>query len=209
MPNPKLPGADLPRPTKEDRARYGTATNSPAFDISYPEGSDVGYRWYDRKGYTPLYPFGFGLSYTQFRYDRLQASGGATVRVTFQVTNTGAVAGADVPQVYVTLPGRAKRLVGWDKISLAPGETKTVSVIADKRLLASYSVKQPAWIVAAGPGGGGSVAFCRRSGADSAGQDRGCAAETVMIYRLKTSARTQSTAWSGPLWRKPPNIRFQ
>ena len=67
------------------------------------EGSDVGYRWYDRKGLTPLFPFGFGLSYTSFRYDDLKLrSEGNTIHASFTVTNTGNRAGRDTPQVYVT-----------------------------------------------------------------------------------------------------------
>jgi len=125
-------------------------TNAPAFTIAYPEGSDAGYRWFDRSGAKPLFAFGHGLGYSSFRYDALRVTGGRTVSVTFTVTNTGGRAGADVPQVYVTLPGKAKRLVGWAKSQLAPGETKTVTVVADPRLLASFDAKKRRWIVGRG-----------------------------------------------------------
>ena len=73
------------------------------------EGSDVGYRWYDRKGLTPLFPFGFGLSYTSFRYDDLKLrSEGNTIHATFTVTNTGDRPGRDTPQVYVTGRGNTR-----------------------------------------------------------------------------------------------------
>jgi len=150
LPNPKLPGSDLPPPSTEDKVTYGVNTNAPAFTIAYPEGSDAGYRWFDRSGAKPLFAFGHGLGYSSFRYDALRVTGGRTVSVTFTVTNTGGRAGADVPQVYVTLPGKAKRLVGWAKSQLAPGETKTVTVVADPRLLASFDAKKRRWIVGRG-----------------------------------------------------------
>ena len=150
LPNPVLPGSNLPAPSAEDRATYGINTNSPAFDIHYPEGSDVGYRWFDAKGKVPLYAFGHGLSYTAFSYDQLSVKGGKTVTVRFRVTNSGNRTGADVPQVYATLPGKAKRLIGWDKPTLAPGESKMVTVSADPRLLASFDAKRKRWVVPAG-----------------------------------------------------------
>ncbi len=149
LPNPALPGANLPPPSKEDRANYGLNTNSPAFDIRYPEGSDAGYRWFDRRAAKPAYAFGYGLSYTQFAYSKLEVKGGKALTVRFTVTNAGSVAGADVPQVYVTLPGKAKRLIGWDKVALAPGEKRTVTITADPRLLASYDVPKQHWAVSA------------------------------------------------------------
>lgn len=150
LPNPVLPGSNLPAPTAQDRATYGINTNSPAFDIHYPEGSDVGYRWFDAHSRTPLYAFGHGLSYTTFAYDGLSVKGGKTLTIGFQITNTGQRAGAAVPQVYVTLPGKGKRLIGWDKPMLEPGETKTVVLTADPRLLASFDSKRQRWLIPAG-----------------------------------------------------------
>ena len=150
LPNPRLPGADLPPPSAQDKATYGVNTNSPPFTITYPEGADVGYRWFDRTGHRPLFPFGHGLSYTAFRYDDLAVKGGRTVQVRFTVTNTGERAGADVPQVYVTLPGQARRLVGWGKPHLAPGESRIVTVVADRRLLARFDAAARRWVIAPG-----------------------------------------------------------
>lgn len=150
LPNPVLPGSDLPPPSKEDAASYGINTNSPAFDITYPEGSDAGYRWFDAKDETPLYAFGHGLSYTTFAYDQLSVKGGKTLTVSFRVTNTGTRAGADVPQVYMKRDGKGKRLIGWDKPMLAPGESKVVTVTADPRLLANYNSEKHRWEVPAG-----------------------------------------------------------
>ncbi len=122
--------------------------------VSYDiEGSDVGYRWYDRKGLTPLFPFGFGLSYASFRYDDLQIrSEGNTIHASFTVTNTGTRAGRDTPQVYVTARGgrRGQRLIGWGNVDLAPGATTRVTVDADPRLLADWSIPRHRWAVPAG-----------------------------------------------------------
>ena len=150
LPNPKLPGADLPPPSTEDKIRYGVNTNSPPFSISYPEGSDTGYRWFDRTGQKPLFAFGHGLSYTTFRYSGLKVKGGRTLRASFTVTNTGSREGADVPQLYVTLPGKARRLVGWDKPVLKPGESRKITVMADPRLLADFDMPSQRWVVKPG-----------------------------------------------------------
>lgn len=150
LPNPVLPGSTLPPPSKEEKAVYGLNTNSPPFDIVYPEGSDAGYRWFDARKAKPLYAFGHGLSFTRFTYDRLKIRGGDTVTVTFRVTNSGTRAGADVPQVYVRLAGKAKRLIGWDKPLLAPGESRELTVAADPRLLAEFDSKAQRWVVRGG-----------------------------------------------------------
>lgn len=149
LPNPTLPGSGLPPPTAQDRLAYGLNTNSPAFPIHYPEGADAGYRWFDRKALKPAYAFGYGLSYTTFAYSGLSVKGGKTLTVRFTVANSGKRAGADVPQIYVTLPGKAKRLVGWDKIDLKPGEKRTVTLTADPRLLAEYDTSGARWTVSA------------------------------------------------------------
>ncbi|ANI80048.1 MULTISPECIES: glycoside hydrolase family 3 C-terminal domain-containing protein [Sphingobium] len=149
LPNPVLPGSDAPPADKETRAVYGIQAGTKPFDIRYPEGSDVGYRWFDKKGLKPLYPFGHGLSYTQFRYDGLKTTGGKALTVRFTVTNSGQRAGADVPQVYVTRPGKAKRLVGWAKPDLKPGESTEVTVTADMRVLADFDAKAQRWVLPA------------------------------------------------------------
>ncbi|HEX6448140.1 MAG TPA: glycoside hydrolase family 3 C-terminal domain-containing protein [Trebonia sp.] len=104
--------------------------------VQYSEGVDVGYRWYDAKGIAPLYPFGYGLSYTNFKYSNIQATPGQTtsrglVTVSADVTNTGQRAGADVAQLYVGDPASTgeppEQLKGFDKVSLNPGQTKRVS----------------------------------------------------------------------------------
>lgn len=124
------------------------------FSVEHPEGADVGYRWFAKTGKPTLFPFGFGLSYSQFAHGSLTAEGGETLEVSFEVTNTGALAGIDTPQVYAFVPGsdgkESQRLVGWSRVALAPGETKRVTVSADRRLLANYDASLPGWRVAAG-----------------------------------------------------------
>jgi len=126
--------------------------------VQYSEGLDVGYRWYDAKGIAPLFPFGYGLSYTSFSYSGIRASGPAsdgTVTVTADVTNTGQRAGADVAQLYVGDPAAAgeppQQLKGFDKVSLNPGETKQVTFTLPVAKDFSYwDSTAHAWTVAPG-----------------------------------------------------------
>ncbi|MGQ3045407.1 MAG: beta-glucosidase [Niveispirillum sp.] len=122
------------------------------FDVVYDEGADVGYRRFAALGMKPLFPFGHGLSYTSFAYDKLSVKGGDTLTVSFRVTNTGAVAGKDAPQVYLTGAGGVKlqRLIGFDKVDLTPGETRVVTLKADPRLLANFDEAARQWRVAGG-----------------------------------------------------------
>lgn len=146
LPRPALPGADILRanPKLAD-------TKLPGFPVDYVEGADVGYRWFARKGQKPLFPFGFGLGYTTFRYDALKVSGGGrNLKISLRVTNTGARAGQATPQVYAAPPGGMARLVGWSQLSLAPGESRTVEVKSEPRLLAAYDVTRRRFEMAGG-----------------------------------------------------------
>ena len=139
LPRPAIPGAGLPAETR--------------IDVDYDiEGSDVGYRWYSRRGLKPQFPFGHGLSYTRFAYDGLTVSGGRTLTVSVQVTNTGDRAGVDTPQAYlVSRAGHAQqRLIGFSRIALKPGEGRRVTMTADPRLLADFDTKSNRWKIAAG-----------------------------------------------------------
>ena len=123
-----------------------------AVGVGYAEAADVGYRWYATHAKTPLYPFGFGLSYSSFALSNLKAQGGAALKVSFDVKNTGARAGFDTPQVYVTSRAgvAGPRLIGWSKRFLQPGETQRVEVVADARLLADFGTLLPKWHVEEG-----------------------------------------------------------
>ncbi len=102
--------------------------------VQYSEGLDVGYRWYNAKDIQPLFPFGYGLSYTSFRYSGLRvtpvATGTQDVQVTATVTNTGDRSGTDVAQLYVTDPASAgeppRQLKGFDRVNLRPGQSERV-----------------------------------------------------------------------------------
>ena len=133
LPRPQIPGWGLPLSAK--------------FDVDYSEGSDVGYRWYAAKGMKPLFPFGYGLSYTRFDYSGLKVTGGQTLTISFDVKNVGARPGSDSPQTYLTdAHGQARmRLIGFSRVSLQSGETRHVSVTADPRLLADFDAAGHRW----------------------------------------------------------------
>ncbi|MCB2066625.1 MAG: glycoside hydrolase family 3 protein [Erythrobacter sp.] len=150
LPNPVLPGSDSPPADRAARAIYGVQADVLPFDITYPEGSDAGYRWYDARQIEPLYPFGFGLSYTTFALSGLEAQGGQQLSASFTIANTGERAGADVAQVYVRREGRARRLIGWGRRDLQPGESASVTITADPRVIGDYDAESGRWVVPAG-----------------------------------------------------------
>jgi beta-glucosidase len=119
------------------------------------EGAAVGYKWFRQQNATPLFPFGYGLSYTQFSYSNLHAAGGDTAALRFTVTNTGNRAGYAVPQAYITFPQGATqdgiRLIGWDKMLLQPGQSTKVSIVADRRLVSNFNVAAQLWQKVTGP----------------------------------------------------------
>ncbi len=120
-------------------AGAGDASLLPAYPVTYQEGANVGYRWYATRKDTPLFPFGFGLSYASTKIGNPRFSGGTNASVTFTVTNQTARTGTAVPQLYATSPdGGAPRLVGWSRQTLAAGETRNVTITADPRALAQW-----------------------------------------------------------------------
>jgi beta-glucosidase len=146
----------LPRPvpTGFDPAKQrplGIGVSHDAFTIDYGEGSDVGYRWFERSGNRPLFPFGHGLTYTSFAYDNLsRREDGEGVTVTVRIANMGSRAGVEVAQLYVAPPGRTHRLAGWARVTLSPGESRIVELSADPWLLLSYDEVQGRWVRPAG-----------------------------------------------------------
>ncbi|HAH23419.1 MAG TPA: beta-glucosidase, partial [Prolixibacteraceae bacterium] len=135
-----------------DNPTYKTYSNNGTSSIKYTEGLMMGYRYYDSNSVEPMFPFGFGLSYTSFEYSNLQISkdtiGGALhVYAQFDVKNTGKVAGAESSQIYVgadaSLVSRpVKELKGFSKVSLQPGEKQSVSVELNKEAFAYFSVSK-------------------------------------------------------------------
>jgi beta-glucosidase len=125
--------------------------------VQYSEGLNVGYRWYDANKITPLFPFGYGLSYTSFSFSNLTvgalAKGGAAT-VTATVTNTGSRAGADVAQLYVTDPAASgeppKQLEGFARVDLLPGQSKTVTFQLNQRNLQYWNASTSAWATSTG-----------------------------------------------------------
>jgi beta-glucosidase len=146
----------LPRPElsgyKDARPEGQTMTQGAFLQVHYDEGSDVGYRWFAAKGLKPLYPFGYGLSYTDFRYAGLKTTGGQGLSVSFTVTNTGRRAGIETPQLYLSRgPHRSQqRLIAFSRVALKPGESRRITLTADPRLLADWSEAGGRWKRAAG-----------------------------------------------------------
>jgi len=146
--------SQLPRPVIPGREQAYShlpleGTRSP-FDIDYVEGANVGYKWFKAKNLTPLFPFGFGLSYTDFEFRGLSATGGTTLSASFDMRNTGKRPGKATAQLYATPPGGVARLIGWSKLDLKPGETRRVTLAADPRLLARFDSDAHLWRVAEG-----------------------------------------------------------
>jgi beta-glucosidase len=123
--------------------------------VHYSEGIDVGYRWYDSQNITPMFPFGYGLSYTTFAYSHLHVVAGTgstpSVTVTARVTNTGEVAGSDVAQLYLGDPAAAgeppRQLKGFQKVTLNPGKSATVTFTLDGHDLSYWKSSANNWVV--------------------------------------------------------------
>ena len=142
LPRRTIPGAGMAAIGLPVKGTPGDAVN---YNI---EGADVGYRWFQREKLHPLFPFGHGLTYTTFHYGapRVQQVDGQVV-VSMAVTNTGARAGVSVPQLYVTPPGgdHTRRLAGWQRVSLDPGQTRSVQITASPIRLAHYDDAEHGW----------------------------------------------------------------
>ena len=138
------------------RANVAQVYNSP-LRVSYDEGVFVGYRGYDRAGTEPMYPFGYGLSYTTFDYANLKMErlDDGNVVVSFEVTNTGRFAGSEVAQLYVgdevaSVPRPEKELKGYEKVRLEPGETKSVEIRLSPDAFAFYDMNRHDFVVEPG-----------------------------------------------------------
>ncbi|MGA8042364.1 MAG: glycoside hydrolase family 3 C-terminal domain-containing protein [Terracidiphilus sp.] len=156
LPHPKLvlpppeseinfsaPGADI------SNIMSKMAKGLPPFQTYYDEGLKVGYKWYDAEKKPVLFPFGFGLSYTAYAYSGLSVTPGDTTSVSFTLKNTGKRAGTEIAEVYASLPDAAgeppKRLIGWARVDLAPGESKDVTVPVSRDRLTIYDEASDSW----------------------------------------------------------------
>jgi beta-glucosidase len=146
LPHPEVPGPAGPRPGPMD----GLLKIKPSYDIRYTEGLKVGYKWFDAENKDPLFPFGFGLSYTDYAYSDVHcAREGDAYRVSFTLRNAGERPGSEIAEIYAALPVDAneppKRLIGWEKVSLAPGESKTITVTIDPLYLSVFDEAANRW----------------------------------------------------------------
>jgi beta-glucosidase len=155
------PGGKLPiswwRREEDDPTFDNYYTTPDSEDSKYAEGVFLGYRAYGMAGRKPEFPFGFGLSYTTFAFSHLNvtpdaASSDTPITVSFDITNTGHQAGADVAQLYVsdpsaTVPRPERELKGFERIGLNPGESRHVTLPLNRRSLAYWDVDTHAWKV--------------------------------------------------------------
>jgi len=155
------PGGHLPVTFPQSLAQVPahTARQFPGVNgkVHYSEGLDVGYRWYDARNLAPMFPFGYGLSYTRFAYSHLRIlppgpghQHGGQVRVAVRVTNTGKVAGSDVAQLYLDDPPAAgeppRQLKGFQRVELQPGQSTWVSFSLDQHDLSYWNNSANGWV---------------------------------------------------------------
>jgi beta-glucosidase len=153
-----LPHPEPPKIPAESQAHAGDVADNGApssnasahtgYAVHYDEGAAIGYKWFEEQHKKPLFAFGFGLSYTTYAYSGLSVDAG-TKTARFTVKNTGKRPGIEIAEVYGQLPSSAdepyRRLVGWTRVALAPGESKIVSVPIDERVLKTFDEEKNAW----------------------------------------------------------------
>ena len=153
-PSAKLP-VTFERRWKDNPVHDNYYPNAGGNNVAYREGVFVGYRGYEHNGTKPMFPFGYGLSYTAFAFKNLNITPpaprlGEKVSVTFDVTNIGQRAGAEVAQLYIgnptaPVPRPPKELKGFHKVSLNPGESTHLTLVLDPRAMSFYDVKSHSW----------------------------------------------------------------
>ena len=141
---------DLPHPVIPARPPKDQASN---YAVHYDEAPKVGYKWFEAEQKQPLFAFGFGLSYTTYAYSGLNVDSNAK-SVRFTVKNTGTRPGTEIAEVYARLPKDAaesfKRLIGWKRVTLAPGESQTITVEVDPRVVQTFDEANDRWNFASG-----------------------------------------------------------
>jgi beta-glucosidase len=146
---PRVLVATPPPGTKDVGEGMKTGEAKASFSVRYDEGVKVGYKWYDAENKAVLFPFGFGLTYTTYSYSGLKVAPGAETTVTFTVKNTASRAGTEIAEVYAALPTSAgeppKRLVGWSRVKLNPGESREVIVAIDPKYLSIFDEAADGW----------------------------------------------------------------
>lgn len=160
---PGVDSAGTPAKVVDPTATMGLAAGGGPYMVEYSERLEIGYRWFDARGIDPLFPFGHGLSYTTFQLSDLEVTprvsdGTQSIRVRVTVENTGVRRGAEVPQVYLGLPASTgeppKRLVGFEKVWLEPGEQRRVEITIDPGAshhpLSTWDAAGQGWVTADG-----------------------------------------------------------
>ena len=155
LPHPQVPGIELAAKAEEEAKKTNRPWDikMPPFDVNYTEGMKVGYKWFEAEHKQPLFPFGFGLSYTTYAYSDLKVDAQQKT-VSFSVKNSGSREGTEIAQVYATLPSSSdepfKRLIAWQRVTLAAGETKQVTLNIDPLYLSIFNVQKNSFELLAG-----------------------------------------------------------
>jgi beta-glucosidase len=152
---PKVPAESQARSSDvaDNGAPTSRASAHTGYVVHYDEGPEIGYKWYETQKKQPLFAFGFGLSYTSFEYSNLSVDSSERA-VRFTIKNTGKCAGTEIAEVYARLPKGAdepyKRLAGWKRVSLSPGESQTVTIPIDPRVLQTFDEANSNWRLSPG-----------------------------------------------------------
>ena len=146
-----LPHASIPPVSAEDPGQPtgNSSTHTSTYTVHYDEGPEVGYKWFEAQHQQPLFAFGFGLSYSSWEYSGLSVDS-ASKSVRFTVRNTGKRTGTEIAEVYARLPegtheSSYRRLVGWKRITLQPGDSQTITVPIDSRVLKTFEPADHQW----------------------------------------------------------------
>ncbi|MGB1159334.1 MAG: glycoside hydrolase family 3 C-terminal domain-containing protein [Porticoccaceae bacterium] len=147
LPRPVLPGPPLAK-----KAGMADMMNPIRSVVSFEEGPLIGYKWFDATDKKTLFPFGHGLSYTNFGYSHLTVNLDVEPSVSFDLANTGQRDGTEIAQVYVAVPGSnvPRRLAGWVRTKIAAGETKSVTAELEPKVLANWDIVRKRWVMPAG-----------------------------------------------------------